>query len=267
MSIKVGILSEEISLRLTEERVRVGFSQADMARKLGVTRETMRKWEAGLSMVSSEALSSAFQLGVDVQYVLTGVRAAPRQDAGTAVVSGPISSGIGIVMQGANAQIVNTTKHVTQTKAVVNPGQEHITDAQAATLTALVQQIVDTEAKLKKSPSGHRSVWAALNRHCGVPQYRLIPADRFDKARLYLNTWMGRLNSMASAPVKDGDTWRKRHYAYIKINTKVPEEQAALERYMIENFSGTKLTALANDELERVYRYVAGRRARRSSHR
>lgn len=257
------MLSAEISLRLTEERVRLGISQADMARRLGVTRETMRKWEAGLSAIGSEALSSAFQMGVDVQYVLTGVRAAYCGDQAPAITTGAVSSGIGVVMQGGNAQIINTSRHVTRTRAVVTPGEDHITDAQAATLTSMVQKIVETEGKLKKKPASHRSVWAALNRYCMVPQYRLIPSNSFEKARQFLNTWLGRLGAMASAPVKDGDTWRKRHYAYIKINTKAPEDLAALDRYMVEHFGGTSLSVLSNDELDKVYRYVAGRRARR----
>lgn len=258
-------MSADISLRLTEERVRIGFSQADLARKLGVTRETMRKWEAGLSPIGSEALSAAFHFGIDIQFVLTGVRAGQKEVGNTPSVLGSATSGIGVVMQGATANVVNTLKHVTQTKAVVSPGVEHISDDEAAVLTLLVNKVVETEAKLKKKPSSHRSVWAALNRHCGVPQYRLIPLGRFEKARTYLNNWMGRLSSMASAPVKDGDNWRKRHYAYIKINTKELPEQTALDRFLSENFNDTKLSNLANDELEKAYRYVAGRRARRKA--
>lgn len=258
------MMSAEISLRLTEERGRLGFSQADLARKLGVTRETMRKWEAGLSAVSSEALSEAFQLGFDVQYVLTGVRAATAMRTTHSVTTGPVAAGIGVIMAGANGKVINTTKHITRTEAIVSPGVEHISDEQAAILTRMVQEIVDTEAKLKTKPATHRSVWATLNHHCGVPRYRLISRTKFEQARLYLHQWMGRLNAMSSAPVKDGDAWRKRHYAYIKINSKDAADLAAIEAYMTKHFGTTKLTSVSNDELERVYRYVASRRTRRS---
>lgn len=255
-------MSVEISLRLTEERTRAGFTQADMARQLGVSRETMRKWEAGLAPVGSEALSKAYSLGIDVQYVLTGVRAV-RAPTEPSMTTGAVSGGVGIATGNANVQFITTTKHITRTRPVIQAGSEHISDCQASALAALVNEIVETEAKLKEKGGSHRAVWAALNRHCGVTQYRLIPAASFDRARKYLNSWMGRLHAMASAPIKDGDSWRKRHYAYIKINSKDAEARAALERYLADHFSASSITELSNPDLERVYRYVASRRARR----
>ncbi len=86
----------------------------------------------------------------------------------------------------------------------------------------------------------------------------MIPLEKFPKAKKYLLEWVGRLNSMPSAPVKDGDEWRKRKYAYIKVNTK--NDPAALNAYISKNFGVTSLTELSNEELERVYRYAASRK-------
>lgn len=149
--------------------------------------------------------------------------------------------------------------------ATPKPIRECISAEQRAILRDLVAQVVDTEATLKRRPKTHAAVWSALNRQFpGVETYSQIPFDDFDKARAYLNSWLGRLNGMRSAPVKNGDEWRKRKYAYIKVNAKGPEDAAALDRYIRRHFNAESLTELANDELERVYRYVAGRRNRRS---
>ncbi|MBP0439478.1 helix-turn-helix domain-containing protein [Tianweitania sediminis] len=256
----------DIAERFVEERERLEFSQAAFARMLGVHRETLRKSEAGLSEFKSSLLAAATKLGVDVQYVLTGTRS-PNLDAVARSVSmetirGNVS-GVGFAHTGSNVQIINTHNHVTRVKAETKPGEKHISEAQRATLKALVDQVVETEDKISTKPASHRSVWASLNAHCRVPSYSLIALDDFEKARRFLNQWLGRLSSAASAPVKNGDNWRKRHIAYIKINTKEPDEAKALADYMRRRFKHDSVSQLANDELEAVYRYVAGRRNKR----
>lgn len=217
--------------------------------------------------MSAEFLAQAATLGIDVQYVLLGVRSANAHDAeksvsapGVAFSGGNNGNVIGVINGGTIHQ-VNTQTHVQKTIAEVRAGEEHISDEQAAMLHALVDKVVDTEKRLKQKPRGHRAVWAALNAHCSVPAYRLIRAGDFGKAQKYLHQWMGRLDSMASAPVKDGDAWRKRKYAYIKINCK--DDPAAVDRYVAKNFKVSSLTELDNDQLEKVYRYVASRKNKR----
>jgi len=252
---------------LVEERSKIGYSQADFARKIGVSRETLRRYEIGESGMTVEFLAQTATLGIDVQYVLLGIRSANAREAENAVASPGVSVGAGNngnvigVINGGTIHQVHTQRHVQKTIAEVKPGEEHISDEQAAALHALVDTVVETEKRLKQKPRGHRSIWGALNAHCGVPQYRLIRAEDFSKAQKYLHQWVGRLNSMASAPAKDGDAWRKRKYAYIKINSK--DDPAAVDRYIAKNFKVSSLTELDNDELEKVYRYVASRKNKR----
>lgn len=265
----------DLAIRFVEERSRVRFTQADFADKAGISREGLRLYETGQRGMSAEFLAEAAALGVDVQYVLTGVRSANLQtveEVAEPVPTVPIqvkgtakANVVGIAQAGATIHQIHTERHVTRTVADVKPGEEHITEAQATVLTGLVNQIVEKEALLKKEPRTHRSVWAALNAHCGVTKYRLIKLEDFDRARKYLDQWMGRLSSMASAPVKDGDAWRKRHYAYIKINTKSAEDQQAVAAYLKKNFAAESLTELDNDQLRQAYQYVAGRRRRVTS--
>lgn len=261
----------DLAIRLVEERTRLGYSQADFASKAGVSREGLRLYESGQRGMAAEFLAEAAELGVDVQYVLCGVKsknladlsgaAAPVQVNGNAVanVVGSVHSG-GVVHQ------IHTQHHVTKTIAEVRPGEEHISDEQAAVLTGLVNAIVDKEAVLKTDPKTHRAVWSSLNAHCSVTRYRLIKSTDFERARKYLDQWMGRLNSMATAPRLDGDAWRKRRYAYIKINSKSDVDEAAVAAYIKRNFRSTSISELSNDQLEQVYRYVAARRSRQKRH-
>lgn len=249
-----------IARRLTEERARTGYTQADFARKLGVTREGMRLYENGTTRVPAELLAKAIGLGVDVQYVLCGVHSknmAEVEASKAPAISLATNNGT-VIGSMSGGTVINTARHVTRTIAKVTPGEEHITEKQASDLTALVDTVVETEAKLKKAPKTHRAVWAALNRHCGVTSYRLIPLADFEKAKKYLHQWLGRLNAMPSAPVKDGDSWRKRQYAYIKINSKdFPE---AVEAYLRKNFKAGSLTELSDEDLKRTYQYVASKK-------
>jgi len=264
----LSIERADIAIRFVEERAKIGYSQADLARKLGVSRETLRRYEIGESGMAVEFLAQTATLGIDVQYVLLGIRSANAVEAEKAVAPSSVSFGgsnsgnvVGLVQAGATVKQINTHRHVEKTIAEVKPGADHISNEQAATLHALVDKVVETEKRLKQKPRGHRSVWGALNAHCGVPQYRLIRSGDFAKAQKYLHQWVGRLDSMATAPVKDGDAWRKRKYAYIKINSK--DDPECVNRYVAKNFGGASLTELDNNQLEQVYRYVAGRKARK----
>lgn len=258
---------EDLAVRLVEERGRLGYSQADFARKTDMTREGLRLYETAQRGISADFLAAVAALGGDVQYIISGVRSANLKAVEAAAspavtIGGSNTNVIGLVQTGATVQQIHTQRHVTKTVAEVKPGIEHITEEQAVLLTALVGDVIETEAKLKKSPATHRAVWGALNAYCKVTKYRLIPLADFSKAEKYLRQWLGRLNSGASAPVKNGDKWRSSRYSYIKINTKSTAEDEALRAYMKRNFGAAteSLTQLSNDELDKVYRYVASRK-------
>lgn len=258
MSRKIG-MTHEIALRLRLERERLEFSQKDFAAKIGVTRETMRKWENGLSAPTAEALAIAHAMGMDILYVVTGENRSGTPRAEKQTINIGSVQGVGAATEGST--VINTFKNMQKTIAEVKPGELHITDEQAATLQRLVDDIVNLEKKLKKKPSSHRAVWGTLNRFCKAPSYRLIKIDDFKKARQYLDMWIGRLNSMSSAPVKDGDNWRKRKYAYIHVNAKEQADKDALLKY-IKKYGATSISQLSNEQLEETYRYVAGRRSK-----
>lgn len=266
----MAIDRSDLAIRLTEERGRLGYSQRDFASKLGIAGETLRRYEAGAREIGAEFLASAASLGVDVQFVLTGAKsqnlaAAEKAASPVVTVSG---SGTANVVQfaqpGSTVNINHNPKVINRTVAKVEPGGSHISEDQAATLTRLVAEIIELEAQQKQSPKSFRAVWGALNSHCGVTSYRLIAAQDFGKAETYLRKWIGRLSSMASAPIRDNDSWRKRKYAYIKINTKDSIDAAWLTSYLKKNFKVESIADLDDDSLDRTYRAVASRRQTQS---
>jgi transcriptional regulator with XRE-family HTH domain len=70
--------------RIREERERLGFNQAEMAERCGVSREIWGKYERGKAAPGGEVLFAFAQAGADMQYILTGQRAGsalPRREA------------------------------------------------------------------------------------------------------------------------------------------------------------------------------------------
>ncbi|PZU17836.1 MAG: transcriptional regulator [Shinella sp.] len=258
----------DLATRLIEEREALGYNRAAFARLLGLTAEGLRMIESGKTVFKVDVLIAAAAAGADIQYIVTGVRSKNTEKVTDEigfekqVIRGDVS-GVGFAGPGAQIQIVNTQNHRTTVRPETKPGDQHISVEQRAVLLDLVNKVVEKEALLKKTPKSHRAVWSSLNKHCKVNSYQLIAAADFDKARSYLNQWIGGLHSMRSAPVKDGDDWRKRKITYIKTNTKAPDDEAAMRDYIRKNFGVASLTELSNDEMEQTYKYVARRRSRK----
>ncbi|KAA5931520.1 MULTISPECIES: transcriptional regulator [Pantoea] len=263
------ILRVEMAGRLIEERTRLGYSQVTFANQLDMTREGLRLYETGQRGIGGEFLAKAAMLGLDVQYVLTGVESPNRAEIPQKLqdkalnIQTPIitvspegtANVVHVAQTGATVNFYNNQKHVVNTKAEVKPGIEHITEAQAAKLTELVENVVNLEGRVRKKPASRQSVWGKLNRHCGVTRYRLIPLELYEKAEKFLRQWIGRLNSQPMASISDNNTWRKNRYAYIKLKTN-GELEDWRQKYLWKNFQVDSLTALSDDDLDKVYRAV-----------
>ncbi len=65
---------EEIGARLKEERIRLGMNQDEMAALAGMKRMAQLRYEKGERSPDGLFLAAAAKGGVDVQYVITGVR-------------------------------------------------------------------------------------------------------------------------------------------------------------------------------------------------
>lgn len=72
-------LRAEIGLRMREERERLGLKQADYGRYGDWPVRTVSSWEAGRTSPKAEFFADVQELGLDVQYIITGRRSAPAR--------------------------------------------------------------------------------------------------------------------------------------------------------------------------------------------
>ncbi|UEP28245.1 helix-turn-helix domain-containing protein [Burkholderia sp. B21-007] len=66
-----------IGARLKEERMRIGMSQAEIAALGGLSNKTQLSYESDARSPDANYLAALAKVGVDVLYVITGVRALP----------------------------------------------------------------------------------------------------------------------------------------------------------------------------------------------
>lgn len=267
----------DLALNLVEERSRLGYSRKNFAEQAGCSAESLRLYESGQVNIPADFLLAAVQLGVDIQFIFTGIhsenlnrvseevdRKIEENIAKTTIenqINGNVSNAV-IASSGSVVNQVNTQQHITKTIADVKPGIEHITNEQAAKLHALVKQIVESEQIAKTNPKTFRAVWSSLNAYCKVPKYNLIPLEHYEKAETYLRKWLGRLGNTATSRKKDPD-WRKKKYAYIKLNIKQLNLEDWLSDYLLKNFSVTSLTELSDDDLQKTYSAVSNKKRKK----
>lgn len=239
----------DIAHNLIDERERLGYSRKNFAAQVNKTDESVRLYETGKANMSAEFLAAAARLGVDVQFVLTGVKSENlhmvaqkfeselnqklnENNGGiqfNAEISGnpviaqgntTINQVTGTLHQG-DIHHITTAKHITKTIAEVLPDEKHINETQRAVLLDLVNKIVEQEQEVKKRPKTHRAVWSSLNTYCKVPTYKLIAKDDFEKAKMFLRKWLGNLSNAAIAKRNNPTTHRNNQYA--EIHTKIKE--------------------------------------------
>lgn len=174
----------------------------------------------------------------------------------------PITVNGNVSAIGNGNTIVHTHKVIEKKEYILTPGEEHITNEQAAKLQELVRNVAEMEQLTKKNPKTIQSIWISLNRYCGVPTYRAIKYTDYEKAIKYLRTWGGRLNSTATARKKDPN-WRNKKYASIHAVCRDPEFNEKRLAYMDKKFGTQHLSHLTDEDLEVVCRYVAGLRRKK----
>ena len=70
----------DIGTRLRDERIRLGLSQTEFGNYGGVRKNTQSKYESNERAPDALYLANVAKHGVDVQYVITGVRKAEADD-------------------------------------------------------------------------------------------------------------------------------------------------------------------------------------------
>lgn len=161
----------------------------------------------------------------------------------------PAAAGPQVQVSGSgNAAVVGSNNRVTinvrtvrkKVVADVKPGEEHITDAEAARLQQLVQDLH------KRTATPHQRIWTSLLRNVKAPTYRLIAVDAFPQAETYLLKWLAR-----SAPADEDEAKRRaRHIKYIKTNQRtLSKADEELEDFLMNRFGKDGLRQCSIDEL------------------
>lgn len=79
MSTYLSGYSLMIGERLKEERERLGYTQDNFSAAAGAKRRTLVDWERNVSSPTAVQLSALAGIGVDIQYVVTGIRSQGSQ--------------------------------------------------------------------------------------------------------------------------------------------------------------------------------------------
>jgi len=87
---------------------------------------------------------------------------------------------------GNHNQVHVTVHHRHAAKLVVTPGPQHITQAQAAEIRAMVNRLVQLQGHT------HQMVWTTLKRRFNFTSYHLLPAGQFPDVHHYLKAWLAK---------------------------------------------------------------------------
>ena len=142
-------------------------------------------------------------------------------------------------------------------KVVIQPGPDCIDEEQKNRLKALVAEVVRLEGLVRRTPRSLSSVWVGVNAKAKATSYHLITQANYPRAEKFLREWIGRLSSAKSAHVKDAN-WRNRKFSYIFTNVKQLDADAILRAQLLARYGSESMKDLSDDELEAVYRLVAG---------
>lgn len=167
-----------------------------------------------------------------------GSRRKPAAALGATVsISG---TGNAAVLGSHNQVTINVRQSRKKVVADVKPGEDHITDSEAARLQQLVHDLHERTAQ------PFQRIWVALLRSVNAPTYRLIALDNFPKAETYLLKWLAR-----STPTdEDEAATRSRHIRYIKVNQrKMGRPDEDITAFLADRFGKQHLHECSTDEL------------------
>lgn len=98
-----------IGERLKEERVRLGYSQADFAAIAGVAKTSQFNYEKGERSPDAAYLAAVAEKGVDVLYVVTGERKPQPADSLTALEA-QVVAGLRAMTEESAESVVRITR-------------------------------------------------------------------------------------------------------------------------------------------------------------
>lgn len=173
---------------------------------------------------------------------------------------GSVFGGTNIIGNQGGVHVQIATTAPARPRVVIQPGPEHINDAQKIALAALRDEWLTLHATLKKKPLSHSVAWTRINKAAGATSYHLILKDRYEDALNFIKVEMAKLRGMRSAPAKDGE-WRSKRIGAIKARCKNQlGDIEAYKPYIRKNFKADSLSDLATDDLQRTYAYIMAKK-------
>lgn len=170
-----------------------------------------------------------------------------------------ISGGTNIIGNTGSIRL-QVERTISRPKIVVQPGPQHISEAQKAALKALCEEWVALHLAIKKTALSYSRAWSRLNAAAGTTSYSLILKERLPDAIAFIRQEIGKLRNMRSAPTKD-DQWRTKRIGAIKARCKNQLRDVEFYKaYIKKNFKAESLSDLATDELQRTYSYIMAKK-------
>lgn len=248
-------LKERIRHFINNILIDYDIKQQDLADMLGIGLGSLAGYLAGKETPRVEVLIKLSEIGgIPVDDILK------KDDAET---KGPIT-----IQAKDNATVIapiagrdvyyNAPPKKIYHKYSYQPGD--LTEAQAAKILELVNEIVDLEKTVKKNAKTHAAILGSLKKYFKVAYYRKIGEENFDKAITYLQQWRGRLQKSKKFPKLDEDTFRKDRYKQIHTiaRNELKWTKDNLDDYIYDRFNVASIKELSNKDLEQLYNVIHG---------
>lgn len=153
----------DIAKNLNDEREKLGYSRKNFAAQTNVSNESIRLYETGKVNMSAEFLLAAIKLGVDIQYLFTGVRSENLHCVSEKIAE-ELNKSIQNIENVISDTFVNSDKaisgtmehHVGSKYSIASAttgmiGTPFINDIQIEKLHLLVNEIIRIENRVKKN--------------------------------------------------------------------------------------------------------------------
>lgn len=151
-------------------------------------------------------------------------------------------------------------------RTTVKTGDGVVTAPQKAELTSIKNEWISVHNAVKRSELSHSAAWYSFNRKFKINSYHELPIEKFEEAKKWLKSKIGAIRKMKSAKSKDPG-WRNAAIRAIKARCKNQlSDEFAYMQYIKKNFEKSSLSALTDEELERVKAYISGKKPSKKNH-
>jgi transcriptional regulator with XRE-family HTH domain len=249
-------LKKRIGTFINQILIQYGIRQKDLSKTLGIGLASLSAYLKSKELPRADVLLKLAEIGgVTMDELLKTDKSPQKKEISIKISAGDHSQIGGGIVHGDVYQ--NTTVKKIY-KYTYQPGD--LTEEQAARLQLLVDDIVNLEKTVKRSPKSHAAVWNALKRKFKVAYYRKIGEEDFQKAELYLMMWRGRLTKPSRK--KTPDSYRKRRYASIfsRAKNQLGWTKEEVDNFIFAQYGVSSIRNLSDDQLERLYSKIMGKK-------